>query len=676
MVAERAGTRRTVVAERAGTRRTVVAERAGTPGWHQVALASVAYLALAVGLWWHVWTSHPTTVTTCGCGDAARFTWFFAWPVFALGHGQSLWHSSWLFHPSGFNLLDDTSVLGLTLPLAPVTVLWGPVAAMNVAATLAPAASAAAMFVLLRRWVRPFPAAFVGGLLYGFSPFVVTELALDQLNLAVLVVPPLLALVLCDLVSGRRGPVRSGLALAVLAAVQFFLSTELLLIVAIAGTCGLAVALVRWWWHLRRTGPGPEGLATARRVARGLATAAAASVVLLAVPVWYATAGPSHLSGSVWGNSAIGHFGTTLATSVSPAPMAQLAAEMHHLGGYQGPALPTLGYLGAGVVALVVVGAAAWWRLPRYRLVAAVAVVAWLLSLAPSAVAVAPWRALLHVPLVGNIVEVRFAAVTTGCLAVLAAVVVDRAGSVATGVLGRRRGGTGRAGGHGTGAARAAGAGAGAVAVAGVAAVAVAVAVAVAPSAAALASNLPLATQPVRVPAWFAGTPTAARTVPVVLAYPAPFSGIQSSMAWQALGGLDVAMAGGGGPASLPSRAGAARAGLEVLSAASVGLGPPPTLDRAGLDAVWRALREWRVTTVVAPRTSSLLPYDRGRGDGLAVTLFTAVLGRAPVLERDAWVWHVPARPGRPVSAPPDRLATCAALPAAAAAGCVLRGGG
>ncbi len=625
--------------------------------WHHVGLAGTAYLALAVGLWWHVWTSHPSAVTTCGCGDAARFTWFFAWPVFALGHGQSLWHSAWLFHPGGFNLLDDTSVLALTLPLAPVTAVWGPVAAMNLAATLAPAASAVAMFVLLRRWVRPFPGAFAGGLLYGFSPFVVTELALDQLNLAVLVVPPLLALVLVDLVQGRRPPVRSGIALALLAVVQFFLSTELLLILAVTGAGGLVVALVRWWWRRRRGGLGAGEREAARRVVRGLATATAVGAAVLAVPSWYATAGPSHLSGPVWGKSAIGHFGTTFATSVSPSPMTQLAAEMHHFGGYQGPALPALGYLGAGVVALVTLGVATWWRHPRYRLVAAVAVIAWLLSLAPSVVPVAPWRVLLHVPLVGNIVEARFAAVTTGCLAVLAAVVVDRAGPLTTAVLGRRFG-------HDT----VAGAAAAAVAVA------VAVAVSVTPSAAALASNLPLATQPVRVPAWFAGTPRAAGRTPVVLAYPAPFSGIQSSMAWQALGGFDVAMAGGGGPASLPSRAGAARPGFEVLAAASIGLGPPPTLDATALEAVGRALRLWRVTTIVAPRTGSLLPYDRGRGDRLAAALFTAAIGREPVLERGAWVWTVPDGPLRPVAEPPARVAACAALPAAAAAACVLGG--
>ena len=62
-----------------------------TPSSRRWSLASgPAYLVLSVLLWWQVWTAHPSTVTTCGCGDAARFLWFFEWPAFALAHGHGL----------------------------------------------------------------------------------------------------------------------------------------------------------------------------------------------------------------------------------------------------------------------------------------------------------------------------------------------------------------------------------------------------------------------------------------------------------------------------------------------------------------------------------------------------------------------------------------------------------
>ncbi len=229
------------------------------------------YLVLALLLWWQVWTAHPTSTTTCGCGDAARFLWFFEWPAFALTHGHSLLYSSWLFHPTGINLLNDTSVLALGVLLTPVTLAFGPVAAMNVALTLAPALSALAMFVLLRRWVAWTPAAFVGGLVYGFSPFLVTELALNQLNIAFLAVPPLVVLALDELlVRQRRSPYRIGAGLGALVVVQFFVSTEVLVITGLFVVVAVVLVVVatRLAEPTALPAPGrprPPGLLTAAR---------------------------------------------------------------------------------------------------------------------------------------------------------------------------------------------------------------------------------------------------------------------------------------------------------------------------------------------------------------------------------------------------------------------------
>ena len=44
-------------------------------------VAGACYLALAVLLWAHVWTGHPSTVTTCGCGDTSPTIWFTFWPA-------------------------------------------------------------------------------------------------------------------------------------------------------------------------------------------------------------------------------------------------------------------------------------------------------------------------------------------------------------------------------------------------------------------------------------------------------------------------------------------------------------------------------------------------------------------------------------------------------------------
>ena len=97
--------------------------------------AGAAYLVVGFVLWVHAWADGASTHTLCGCGDPALFLWFFQWPATALAHGQNPFYSTALFHPTGVNLLAQTSVTGLSLPLVPVTWIWGPVASLNVAST-------------------------------------------------------------------------------------------------------------------------------------------------------------------------------------------------------------------------------------------------------------------------------------------------------------------------------------------------------------------------------------------------------------------------------------------------------------------------------------------------------------------------------------------------------------
>jgi len=612
--------------------------------------AAAAYLALGMGLWWGAWSSHPTSTTTCGCGDAARFLWFFRWPAYALAHGHGVFHSTWLFHPGGINLLDDTSVVALGVVLTPITWLWGPVASMNIALTLAPVLSALAMYLLLRRWVTWAPAAFLGGLAYGFSPFVVTELALNQLNIAFLAVPPLVVLVLADLlVDQRRAPWRNGLSLAALAVVQFFVSTEVLLLTVLASGVGVVLLVA----GAAAVDPAALG-SRVRGAVTGAAVAVGASVVALAYPLWFLLAGPSHLTGPIWSAGATSRYGTTASSFVTTGGLAGLRPSMLRFGGYQGPVLVGLGYLGVGVLVLGLAGVVLWRHDLRIRLFAGVGLVAALASLAPGHGVWVPWDALQHVPWVGDIVEVRLVLVTTLCLAVLAGLSLDHA----HGWLQDRAPAAATAAGWGI------------------------AALVLVPTAAALAPNLPLTTRPVVLPTWYATRGASLPPGRVVLAYPVPFAGLQSSEAWQAVDAMAWAQAGGGGPQGQPSRAGAARPGFEVLSAASLPLGPAPDPTPAHLAAVRSALALWRVTTVVVPDQPELPAYEQGRSTAYAVGFLTAVLGVAPVHDRAAWVWGSVGTAPAPVPVSPAAFARCTTGVAGSAAGvravpgCVLGAGG
>jgi hypothetical protein len=608
-------------------------------------LAFAVYLLLSIGLWWQVWSTHPTSAASCGCGDPAFVTWFLEWPAYALSHGDSLFYSSLLFHPTGVNLLSNVGALAIGVPLAPVTLLLGPVATLNVGLTLAPALSALAMFWLLRRWVSWTPAAFIGGLVYGFSPFLLIAVATAHLMLAFLAVLPLIVACLDELlVRQRHRPALVGGVLALLVTVEFFLSTELLAIAAVCGVIALVMlvanAAIRDRQDLVRRLPHAAG---------GLGVAAVLALVLLAYPLWFTLAGPAHLSGRVWPTLTVGVGGITpsglwhLRFSTADATAARA------FGGYLGPALPSYQYLGLGLLVALAGGLVVWRRDRRLWLFGGLAAVSILLSFGVESSFWVPWRILAGVPLIQNILPGRFMVVTTLCVAVMLAIVVDRARSSAAG-LARRTSVTrwARVSPALTGGLTA------------LAALAIA-ALATVPLATAVVGRVPLTTQSVRPPRWF--TEVAPRLPPgqVVLTYPAGFSSIQSPMAWQAVGSLSFAMVGGGGPGAIPARAGKERAGQEVLSAASFSFtGPPPGTD-ANVDAVRRALAGWGVTMAVVPDPSGLRRYDQGTSPETALGLLTAAIGRSPEFQDHAWVWSGVQSPAPPLSVAPQSFARCTA---------------
>jgi len=622
--------------------------------------AGGAYLALSLFVWWNVWSSHPTSTTTCGCGDTSLMTWFLAWPAHALSHGLSPLYSTDLFHPGGVNLLANTAEVGLGVPLAPVTWLFGPIASLNVALTLSPALSALAMFVLLQRWVTWSPAAFLGGMLYGFSPFVLTALTDGHLMLGFAAVPPLIVACLDELlVRQRRRPVPVGVLLGVLVALQLFVGTEVLAIVAVTA-CIAAVLLV-----LAALLRLDAVRGRVRYGGIGLGAAAGTSALLLAYPTWFALAGPAHLSGGIWGpDSEISQFGTTLGQLTWPsAPSAQLLALAHRFGGYQAPTRSAV-YFGIGLFAVLAAGVLVWHRDRRLWFFGAIGVLSAWLALGVQKGRWTPWRLFAGWPQLDNVIPSRFLLVTYLSAAVLLGLIVDHTHRavgrrVAAGARPARNDRAGRSW---------------AGAVAGL----LVAAIGLVPIAVYYGQGLPLTVQPVVVPAWFRTVAPDLAPGQVALVFPVPFAYYQSAMTWQATSGMTFAMVGGGGPGALPSRAGAERAGQVAIGNLSVSE-TPQTITAAEITATREALDGWGVTVVVLPDPQSLPVYERVHLVRDIVVLMTAATGRPPAHTAAAWVWSGPSRTDAAVVPTPTDLARCSAGPAEgsvssimAAASCVL----
>jgi hypothetical protein len=566
----------------------------------------LVYLTLGFVLWVRAWAEGGTTHTVCGCGDPALFLWFFQWPATALAHGQNPFYSTALFHPNGINLLAQTSVTGLSLPLVPVTWIWGPVASINVAATITPGICAFTAFVVLRRWAPWTPAAFLGGLLYGFSPFILNNLQFVHMMMAALMLLPLVLGVLDEiLIRQRHSPIAAGALLGLLFFGQFFLSSELLVIMAIVVLVSIVV-LAAAGYLLDR-----EGLRRrTSHAARGLGVGAAVSLLLLAWPVGFALEGPGHLTGLIWPNTSV--VGGYIPSSfVDPGYVhGGQSIYLSNIGGYGGAQLGSSAYLGWGLLAVLAGGVAVFWRDKRLWFFGFVLALCVACSFGQRRGQFEVAQLFTHIPLVENVIVQRFMAFGFLAAAVLLAMIVDKVHALVPDWRG-------------------------------VAGALVVAALALVPIVATFAPRLPYTMRAVVLPRWYAQVAPVLPANQVLLSYPAPFSGIQLAMTWQAVNRMHYSQAGGGGPQGLASRAGTAKAGFTVLSALGFSLRLRlPTGTPAELASVRHALAVWRVTTVVISTDPDVPPQQRGRDPTYAAAFMTAALGRLPVTQAGAWVWY------------------------------------
>ena len=166
-----------------------------------------SYLLLGIGVLGHLWRSPDRRVLTANPGDHTFFEWNLAHGLRVLTGQESPLVSHAVNAPDGVNMMANTSILGLSIPLAPVTWLFGPAVAFVVLATLALAGTAAAWYRVLSRYLIPSrPAAYLGGLLAGFAPGMVAH-ANGQPNITAQFLVPFLVLVTLRL---HRRPVRNG----------------------------------------------------------------------------------------------------------------------------------------------------------------------------------------------------------------------------------------------------------------------------------------------------------------------------------------------------------------------------------------------------------------------------------------------------------------------------------
>ncbi|MEV8414885.1 dolichyl-phosphate beta-glucosyltransferase [Streptomyces niveus] len=382
----------------------------------------VLFLLSSVLLYKGLWADLDRAYLADSMQDQNQWEWFFGVTADNVAHLRNPLFTTYQGHPDGVNLMANTVMLGLSVPLTPVTLLLGPTVTWALVLTLGLTATAVAWYWLfVRRVTRVRPAAAVGAALAAFAPPMMSHGTAHPNFLVLFMIPVIIdrALRLCEPGAGGRRLVRDGVLLGLFATYQIFLGEEPLLLAAMGMLIfALAYALAR-----------PDvARATWRPLLRGLGVALAVCLPLVAFPLYWQFFGPqsyhSVLHGDNAGNSPLSFLEFSGRALLGDEERADtLAMNRTEQNAFYGWPLTALTF-----------GIVVW--LGRSALVKALTgtvLVAALLSLGQKiripftdVVLPGPWRALAHQPLFESVIESRVAMICAPALGVLIALAAAR----------------------------------------------------------------------------------------------------------------------------------------------------------------------------------------------------------------------------------------------------------
>lgn len=147
----------------------------------------------------------PFANVTGPLGDSQQMVWHIGWVPYAISHHLNPFQTDFLNYPGGVNLAWNTDIPLAGLVMWPVTAVFGPTFSYNAFMAAGFVLSTLTAFLAIRRLVSSNLGSAVGAFLYGFSPYIVAQ-AGGHTNLEFVPLPPLILMLLHELVVGRRRP--------------------------------------------------------------------------------------------------------------------------------------------------------------------------------------------------------------------------------------------------------------------------------------------------------------------------------------------------------------------------------------------------------------------------------------------------------------------------------------
>jgi len=556
------------------------------------------YVAASFAMTANTWTNPTRTIVGYG-GDPLSFVWDLQWPTFAIAHGYNPFFTHYIIAPQGVNLMWGAS-MGPGIILAPLIFLLGPAVVYNLMATLSLALSAWLGQLAIYRLVPSRLAAIIGGLIFGFSPYMMGH-AWGHVTITLAFLPPLMLILLHETLVRQRWPWWvTGVSAGLLIAIQYITFIETIAITLLASGI-LIVLLAAQRFSLVRARAGYAIRASATMVLTFFAAAAYPLSTML-----YGTQRLS--SGTVQPpdlvvTDLLNFIVPTFTTRFVPGFLASTSFRV-------GDGVESGAYLGIPIIAICLFTTILLWRQIVVRTAALAGLILAVLSLGPRLHidghifnVPLPFAAITHIPLFDNILASRIMGVADLCVAVLVAAFVAKLTTVRA---------PWRAG--------------------GLAVLALGIFLIV-------PSPLPLPDQPYVIPSYF--TTAAVKQIPsgsMVLVAPFDTNGTQDSpQDWQAASGFRFRMPEGYAYVRYPGGATGTGPVLNALSAemttiySAPATAAVPQISPSERVAYLAQLRAWHTTTVLVGPMSN---YK------VMVAFFQRLLSRSGETQGGVTAWY------------------------------------
>lgn len=374
-------------------------------------IVSVMYFGLPI-------LSHLTKDYIGSGPDPTIFVWCLYWWPYAIVHGLDPFITRAIWAPQGTNLAWATAIPGLSFLAAPMTFTLGPVASYNILMLLSPALAALTTYVLVYHLTREFWPSLIGGYLFGFSSYEISELT-AHLHLTFTFAIPLCTYLAILFFEDKIKPIVFALLMGVILSFQFSISTEVFATITVFGFIVLALAVVIF--------PSVRERIFTKG---GMILGAYALTALLVSPYLYhlvVFGEPSNIIPTL--TNRLVKYSSDLLNIVFPTPMTLIGSkQFRSISTTFSAGIPEEGaYIGLPLLLIVYIYASRLWHSRAGKLLTISLGLILLASLGPVLVIAGnntiklPWHVLIHIPLINQAFPARFMVYASLVISMMAA---------------------------------------------------------------------------------------------------------------------------------------------------------------------------------------------------------------------------------------------------------------